>query len=97
MFLYLQLLQQLKQRHPDRFDAVATKTGKETEETGDVSDEEEVPVGTPVCSKRRQTDTATSTAMERIEYRIAAHTQAQQQLLEKVNKLLVQHLKKISY
>jgi len=59
MFLYLQLLQQLKQRHPDRFDAVATEgqgqaqeTGKETEETGDVCDEEEEPVGTgtPVCS-----------------------------------------------
>ncbi|XP_041364970.1 uncharacterized protein LOC121380217 [Gigantopelta aegis] len=89
-------LQQLKQRHPDRFDAVATEgqgqtqeTGKETEETGDVCDEEEEPVGTgtPVCSKRRKTATATATAtstvMERIEERIAAKTQAQQQLMEK--------------
>ncbi|XP_041351779.1 uncharacterized protein LOC121370542 [Gigantopelta aegis] len=69
---------QLKQRHPDRFDAVATEgqgqvqeTGKKTEETGDVCDDEEEPVGTgtPVCSKRRKTATATatSTVMEVIE------------------------------
>ena len=100
MFLYLQLLQQLKQRHPDRFDAVATEgqgqakeKGKETEETGGVCDEEQEPVGTgtPVCSKRRKTDTATATAtftvIERIEHRIAAQTQAQQQLLEKVKNI----------
>lgn len=82
MFLYMQLLQQLKQCHPDRFDSVATEelghaqvAGKETEETGDVCDEEEEPVGTGthICSKTRKTATATATStfMERIEHRIA--------------------------
>ena len=82
MFLFLQLMQQLKQRNPVRFDA------DETEETEVCDEEEEGPVctGTPVCPKRRKTAavTATSTVMDRIEQRIAAHTQAQQQLLEKV-------------
>ena len=72
-------------------------TGKETEETGDVCDDEEEPVGTgtPVCSKRRNTDTATSAVMEHIEHRIAAQAHTQKQLLEKVNTL--KHLNKIVY